>query len=111
MIGEFNEVKGRYPVRLESGEAVLIKMMNLVAIGDDQYDDDDGEADLARMAAACRATMRFSKSGEIFLGCARPNTSPRGFGHSHLSASKSSVESVPWPGTAWPARVWRGKRP
>ena len=35
VIGEFNEVKGRYPVRLESGEAVLIKMMNLVAIGDD----------------------------------------------------------------------------
>ena len=35
MIGEFNEAKGRYPVHLESGESVLIKMMNLVAIGDD----------------------------------------------------------------------------
>ena len=27
--------KGRYTVRLEGGESVLIKMMNLVAIGDD----------------------------------------------------------------------------
>ena len=34
MIGEFNEVKGRYPVHLEGGESVLIKMMNLVAIAD-----------------------------------------------------------------------------
>ena len=34
VIGEFNEAKGRYPVHLESGESVLIKMMNLVAIGD-----------------------------------------------------------------------------
>ena len=31
-IGDFNEAKGRYPVRLESGEAVLIEMMNLLAI-------------------------------------------------------------------------------
>ena len=30
--GEFVEAKGRFPVRLESGEAVLIKLMNLVAI-------------------------------------------------------------------------------
>jgi hypothetical protein len=30
--GELVEAKGRYPVRLESGEAVLIKLMNLVAI-------------------------------------------------------------------------------
>ena len=30
--GELVEAKGRYPVRLESGESVLIKMMNLVAI-------------------------------------------------------------------------------
>ena len=34
-IGEFNEAKGRFPVHLEGGESVLIKMMNLVAIGDD----------------------------------------------------------------------------
>ena len=34
-IGEFNEAKGRFPVHLETGESVLIKMMNLVAIGDD----------------------------------------------------------------------------
>ena len=34
VIGEYNEAKGRYPVHLESGESVLIKMMNLVAIGD-----------------------------------------------------------------------------
>ena len=34
-IGTFDEAKGRYPVHLESGESVLIKMMNLVAIGDD----------------------------------------------------------------------------
>ena len=33
-IGEFNEAKGRFPVHLEGGESVLIKMMNLVAIGD-----------------------------------------------------------------------------
>ena len=33
-IGELNEAKGRYPVKLEGGEAVLIRMMNLVAIGD-----------------------------------------------------------------------------
>ena len=33
--GDFNEAKGRYPVKLEGGESVLIKMMNLVAIGDD----------------------------------------------------------------------------
>ena len=32
--GDFNETKGRYPVRLDSGESVLIKMMNLVAIAD-----------------------------------------------------------------------------
>ena len=31
--GELVEAKGRYPVRLESGEAVLIKMMNLMTIG------------------------------------------------------------------------------
>ena len=31
-IGEFNEAKGRFPVHLETGESVLIKMMNLVAI-------------------------------------------------------------------------------
>ena len=36
VIGEFNEAKGRYPVHLESGESVLIKMMNLVAIGDSE---------------------------------------------------------------------------
>ena len=30
--GELVEAKGRYPVRLESGEAVLIKLMKLVAI-------------------------------------------------------------------------------
>ena len=35
-IGEFNEAKGRYPVHLEGGESVLIKMMNLVAIGDSE---------------------------------------------------------------------------
>jgi hypothetical protein len=34
-IGDFDEAKGRYPVRLEGGESVLIKMMHLVAIGDD----------------------------------------------------------------------------
>ena len=34
-IRQFNEAKGRFPVHLESGESVLIKMMNLVAIGDD----------------------------------------------------------------------------
>ena len=33
-IGTFNEAKGRFPVHLEGGESVLIKMMNLVAIGD-----------------------------------------------------------------------------
>ena len=33
-IGELNEAKGRYPVHLEGGEAVMIKMMNLVSIGD-----------------------------------------------------------------------------
>ena len=33
--GDFNEAKGRYPVKLEGGEAVLIKMMNLVAIDDE----------------------------------------------------------------------------
>ena len=32
--GDFNEAKGRYPVKLEGGESVLIKMMNLVAIDD-----------------------------------------------------------------------------
>ena len=36
VIGEFNEAKGRYPVHLEGGESVLIKMMNLVAIGDSE---------------------------------------------------------------------------
>ena len=34
-IGEFYGAKGRFPVSLEGGESVLIKMMNLVAIGDD----------------------------------------------------------------------------
>ena len=33
-IGELVEAKGRFPVKLESGEAMLIKMMNLVAIAD-----------------------------------------------------------------------------
>ena len=33
-IGEFYGAKGRFPVSLEGGESVLIKMMNLVAIGD-----------------------------------------------------------------------------
>ena len=33
-IGMLDEAKARYPVHLESGESVLIKMMNLVAIGD-----------------------------------------------------------------------------
>ena len=32
--GDFNQARGRYPVRLENGESVLIKMMNLMAIGD-----------------------------------------------------------------------------
>ena len=31
---ELVEAKGRYPVKLEGGEAVLIKMVNLLAIGD-----------------------------------------------------------------------------
>ena len=35
VIGDFDEAKGRYPVSLGNGESVLIKMMNLVAIGDD----------------------------------------------------------------------------
>ena len=34
-LGEFYGAKGRFPVSLEGGESVLIKMMNLVAIGDD----------------------------------------------------------------------------
>ena len=33
-IGELYGAKGRFPVSLEGGESVLIKMMNLVAIGD-----------------------------------------------------------------------------
>ena len=32
---EFNEKDGRFPVKFEDGEEVLIKMMHLVAIGDD----------------------------------------------------------------------------
>ena len=35
-IGAFNEAKGRYPVHLKGGESVLIKMMNLVAIGGEE---------------------------------------------------------------------------
>ena len=31
-IGQFNEAKGRYPVHLEGGEAVMIKMMNLMTV-------------------------------------------------------------------------------
>ena len=34
-IGEFSGVWGCFPVSLEGGESVLVKMMNLVAIGDD----------------------------------------------------------------------------
>ena len=35
MIGEFNEAKGRYQLRLDSGEALLIKAVNLLSIGDE----------------------------------------------------------------------------
>ena len=31
-IGEFNEAKGRFPVHLDDGEAVLVKQANLMAI-------------------------------------------------------------------------------